>query len=174
MEFDEFVTAEIDGLARYAGVLTRDRQLAHDVLVDALLVASATWPRIGRMDNPLGYVRRIVVTTFLADRRRDARRRTHPVPDVADVAAAGPATRDGGGAVEDRDETDRLLATLPRQQRAALVLRYYLDWPDEEIGLALGCTTGTVRSHISRALASLRVTASSGTGAPARPDGGNR
>jgi RNA polymerase sigma factor (sigma-70 family) len=163
MEFDEFVTAEIEGLARYSGVLARDRQLAHDVLVDALLAASDRWSRISRMDNPLGYVRRIVATTFLADRRRESRRRTEPVPDAGAVAGvpvlAGDRPSDRARVIDDRDQTDRLLATLPPQQRAALVLRYYLDWSDEEIGVALGCTAGTVRSHVSRALATLRVTA---------------
>jgi RNA polymerase sigma factor (sigma-70 family) len=162
MEFDEFVSAEIAGLARYAGVLTRDRQLAHDVLVDALLTASDRWSRISLMDSPIGYVRRIVATTYLTDRRRTARRRTDPVPAAAIPERAVPVASDrirrGPASVDDRDETDRLLASLPRQQRAALVLRFYLDWPDEEIAAALGCTTGTVRSHVSRALATLRVT----------------
>lgn len=166
MEFDEFVRVEIDGLARYAGVLARDRQLAHDVLVDALLIASARWSGIGVMSNPLGYVHRIVATTFLADRRRELRRRTAPVPNPGGVATVGgiliaapTQVSDGAKSVDDRDETDRLLDTLPSQQRAALVLRYYLDWPDEDIGAALGCTAGTVRSHVSRALATLRLTA---------------
>jgi RNA polymerase sigma factor (sigma-70 family) len=49
-----------------------------------------------------------------------------------------------------------LLAALPDRQRTALVLRYFHDLPDEEIGAALGCRLGTVRSLISRGLAALR------------------
>jgi DNA-directed RNA polymerase specialized sigma24 family protein len=37
-----------------------------------------------------------------------------------------------------------------------LVLRYYEGLPDTEIAAALGCGTGTVRSHASRAMATLR------------------
>ena len=45
-----------------------------------------------------------------------------------------------------------MLGSLPARQRAALVLRYFHDLPDEEIGAALGCQLGTVRSLISRGL----------------------
>jgi RNA polymerase sigma factor (sigma-70 family) len=49
------------------------------------------------------------------------------------------------------------IATLPRKQRAALMLRYYEDRTDAEIAALLGCSAGTVRSHISRALSTLRA-----------------
>jgi RNA polymerase sigma factor (sigma-70 family) len=51
----------------------------------------------------------------------------------------------------------RRLAGLPRRQRAAVVLRYYAGLPDAEIAAELGCRETTVRSQISRALATLRV-----------------
>jgi RNA polymerase sigma factor (sigma-70 family) len=50
-----------------------------------------------------------------------------------------------------------LLARLPRRQRAALVLRFYEGLPDSEIAEVLGCAVGTVRAHVSRALATLRA-----------------
>jgi RNA polymerase sigma factor (sigma-70 family) len=49
------------------------------------------------------------------------------------------------------------LATLPRQQRGAVVLRFYLELSDGEIADLLGCSPATVRSHVSRGLASLRA-----------------
>jgi len=48
------------------------------------------------------------------------------------------------------------LGRLPRRQRAALVLRYYEGLSDGEIAEAMNCAVGTVRAHISRALATLR------------------
>ncbi|MEZ5193975.1 MAG: sigma-70 family RNA polymerase sigma factor [Nocardioides sp.] len=56
-----------------------------------------------------------------------------------------------------RDQTWRLLADLPRRQRAVLALRYYDDLDDAEIAQLLGCSAATVRSHASRALATLRA-----------------
>jgi RNA polymerase sigma factor (sigma-70 family) len=61
-----------------------------------------------------------------------------------------------------------LLRTLPDRQRAALVLRYYHDLPDAEIGAALHCRAGTVRSLISRGLAALRAQGAGST-APGSP-----
>jgi len=58
--------------------------------------------------------------------------------------------------VADRDQVWILLGQLPNRQRAAVVMRYFHDLSDVEIGAALGCRVGTVRSLISRALASLR------------------
>ena len=49
------------------------------------------------------------------------------------------------------------LARLPRRQRAAVVLRYYVKLSDAEIAAHLDCQEVTVRSQISRALASLRL-----------------
>ena len=50
----------------------------------------------------------------------------------------------------------------PPQQKAVVVLRYLLDEPDEQIAQALGCTQGTVRSHLSHARTALRLTAAAG------------
>jgi RNA polymerase sigma factor (sigma-70 family) len=60
------------------------------------------------------------------------------------------------------DLADALLTIvrdLPPKQRAAIVLRYYADYPDSDIAEALGCSEATVRSQISRALSSLRALA---------------
>ena len=46
---------------------------------------------------------------------------------------------------------------LPRQQRAAVVLRFYEDLDYPEIAAVLGLAEATVRSHVHRALAALRV-----------------
>jgi RNA polymerase sigma factor (sigma-70 family) len=58
--------------------------------------------------------------------------------------------------VEDRLDLFPLLAQLPRQQRAVVVLRYYEDLSERDIADALGCSPGSVKRHASRALATLR------------------
>jgi len=156
MTFDDFVRAELGALTKFTGALTGDRALAEDILSDALLKIARRWRRVAGMDNPAAYVRRTVVTTYLSDRRKDQRRRTVPAGDLATLDRPGP---DASAAVIARDEVERLLAGLPRQQRAVIVLRYLLDETDEQIADALGCTTGTVRSHLSHARAALRLAA---------------
>ena len=59
----------------------------------------------------------------------------------------------------DRDQVWHALATLPRQQRAAVVLRYYEDRPDQDIADILGCSVGAVRGYVSKALSTLRARA---------------
>jgi RNA polymerase sigma-70 factor (sigma-E family) len=165
--FDEFVRAEMSALARFSGALTGDRYLAEDVLSDALVKVANRWRRISSLDDPAAYVRRVLVTTYLDDRRKAQRRRTAPTDDITVLDRSADAVRDTADVVADRTEVARLLAALPPQQKAAVVLRYLMDESDEQIADALGCSTGTVRSHLSRARATLRLVAADGEGVTA-------
>ncbi len=49
-----------------------------------------------------------------------------------------------------------VLKRLSTRQRTAVVLRYYLDLPEDEIAAILECRPGTVRSIVQRALAKLK------------------
>jgi RNA polymerase sigma-70 factor (ECF subfamily) len=49
------------------------------------------------------------------------------------------------------------LQEMTVKQRTALVLRYFEDMPTAEIARTLGCTKGTVRTHIRRSLLALRA-----------------
>jgi DNA-directed RNA polymerase specialized sigma24 family protein len=69
--------------------------------------------------------------------------------DPPETAVEGPADLVGERAALPR------LRQLPPRQRA-VVLRYWEDLTDAQIGAALGCSPGTVRSQLSRALAKLR------------------
>lgn len=153
MTFEEFVTARLGALIRYATVVTWDPHLAEDITQDVLVRAQARWGRIGQLDAPEQYVKRMVLNEFLSWRRRKA---AHLVfmPTLEDVT---PHESDRTRAVDDRDLTRRLIAGLPPKQRAAISLRYYEDLTDEQIAELLGCRTGTVRSYLSRGLAALRA-----------------
>ena len=155
MTFEEFLDGELDGLGRFARVLTGDRQQAHDTLAESLIKVHAHWRRIGVMDRPLPYVRRIITNTFLQQKRSWADRmfRTTSPQDLPHRQARAELAR-----VDDRSQLHELLQSLPRQQRAAIVLRHYLDLTDAEIADALGCSSGAVRSYISRGFATLRLT----------------
>jgi RNA polymerase sigma factor (sigma-70 family) len=50
----------------------------------------------------------------------------------------------------------RALASLSRQQRAVVVLRYFADLTETDTAAALGCSVGTVKTHHTRAIAALR------------------
>ncbi|MFI7440816.1 RNA polymerase sigma factor [Nonomuraea indica] len=58
---------------------------------------------------------------------------------------------------ETGDELAGLLALLPEEQRAAVVLRHVVDLPVSEIAEVLRVPQGTVKSHVSRGLKRLRA-----------------
>ncbi|MER7282506.1 SigE family RNA polymerase sigma factor [Dactylosporangium sp. NPDC000244] len=153
MTFDEFVHARLPALLRFAAVLAGDRELAQDVVQDALVIAHGRWSRIDGMARPELYVKKIVTSQYLSWRRRVVRRaelwqRRGPdvltVPDHAEHAATRAAVL-------------ARLAALPHRQRAVLVLRYYEGLGETETAEVLGCAPGTVRSAHARALAALRL-----------------
>lgn len=154
MDFDEFLREQLGPLVRFAGVLTADAHLAQDLTQDALVRAHARWGRIGRMDRPDLYLRRMITNGFLSWRRLASVRSTRTVPDAGELSRA--TAPDHALHLADRDQVAALLATLSRRQRAVLVLRFYEGHTDDEAAAILGCTAGTVRSHVSRALAELR------------------
>jgi RNA polymerase sigma-70 factor (sigma-E family) len=152
MEFGEYVVRQRPALMRFATVLTCRTWLAEDVVSDVLCRAFERWDRISGMSEPHAYVRRMVVNEYLSWHRRFGRTspRAEVEPDVARLS-------DGADERAERDAMIRRLAGLPRKQRAAVVLRYYAGLSDQEIAAELSCRVTTVRSQISRALATLRV-----------------
>jgi RNA polymerase sigma-70 factor (sigma-E family) len=157
MEFAEYVVRQRPGLMRFATVLTCRTWLADDLVSDVLGRAFERWDRISGMAEPNAYVRRMVVNEYMSWHRRLARTspRAEFEPDSAGLS-------DGADERAERDAMIQRLAGLPRKQRAAVVLRYYAGLPDAEIATHLGCRVTTVRSQISRALATLRIDLTAG------------
>ncbi|MEV0721950.1 SigE family RNA polymerase sigma factor [Micromonospora purpureochromogenes] len=154
MTYEEFADSRLTALLRYAVMLTGDPHQAQDLVQDTMVRVQLNWRRVARADSPERYVRRMLTNQYVDWRRGSWMRRVllRGEPDES----APPAADHAQDAV-DRDQVWSLLARLPRRQRASLVLRYYEDLPDAEIAEILGCAVGTVRSSISRALATLRA-----------------
>ncbi len=164
VSFEEFVHARSGSLLRTALLLTgQNRAEAEDLLQAALERAYRHWPRVSESGEPERYVRKILANAS-ADRWRRIARRPEQALAASDV---GPGVQDRAAEVADRDFLLRALAALPPRQRAVLVLRYFDDLPEAEIAEMLGCSLGTVKSQVARALARLREAA----GAQAAPAG---
>ena len=149
--FAEFVAQRQRLLLRFAMVLTGDSGLAEDIVAEVLARAYQRWARIGAVDDTNAYVRRMIVNEYTSWWRKRRRLVSHALDDY-DVP-----TPDHAGQHAEREEMVQRLARLPRRQRAAVVLRFYEGLPDAEIATILGCSEGTVRSHVSRGLAALRL-----------------
>jgi RNA polymerase sigma-70 factor (sigma-E family) len=143
-EFTRYVEARGGALLRTAVFLCAgDRAAGEDLVQTTLVRAYVAWHRVRDEGARDGYVRRIMV--------RESWRR--PAAPVSGREQAVQPQR----AIEDRLDLFPLLAALPRQQRAVVVLRYYEDLSEREIADALGCSPGSVKRHASRALATLRT-----------------
>jgi RNA polymerase sigma-70 factor (sigma-E family) len=150
-EITEFVRARYGGLLRVAFLLCGDAGRAEDLVQTALAKTAAAWRRIDHGDAVDHYVRRVLVNTYIsAQRRRSWWER--PSGLVDDLVAASPYE-----AVDQRDALRRALGRLPGRQRAAVVLRHYMDLSEQQSAEALGCSVGTVKSLTSRGLHSLRT-----------------
>jgi len=149
--FDAFVAARGQALQRTAYLLTGDWALAEDLVQTALVRSWPRWERIRRRDDPEVYVRRVLVNTWStwARRRWRGERPATQMPDR-------PAPGDVAAEVTVRMAVRSALATLTERQRAVVVLRVFDDMPESQVAHVLGCSAGTVKSTLSRALARLR------------------
>ena len=148
--FAEYVGQRHDRLCRTAYLLTRDWAAAEDLVQTALVKAWSAWRRIHA--DPDRYVYRILVNTHASWWRRRWR---GEVP--TEVLPEGPPEPDVGTEVAERSALWAAVGELPARQRATLVLRYFDDLTPEQVAAVLGCSVGSVKKQLSRALARLRV-----------------
>jgi len=145
-EFTEFYAARVRALRRVAYLVVRDWHAAEDVTQRALVKVYRAWPRI----QPAGleaYARRAVVNEALTHATRRSRDVVvEQVPDrpVPPALEAGPIALDAA------------LAALPAQQRAVVALRFVDDLSVAATAEVLGIAEGTVKSHTSKAMVTLR------------------
>jgi RNA polymerase sigma-70 factor (sigma-E family) len=151
VDFDEWVAARGVGLIRLAYVLTGNRHDAEDLVQDVLARALPRWSRIAVVENPEAYLRRMLVNAHTSAWRRFRRRET-PVAALVDIATK---RVDEPDVIEHLHVWQACLA-LPRDQRIAVVLRFYEDMDYGAIAELTGVRVGSVRSRVSRALASMR------------------
>ena len=149
-DFSAFVRTRQRLLLQVGWLLTGDWAAAEDLVQTALLKTAPRWPQV-RSGSPEAYVRRVMLTTFLAGRERRWTGEV-PVDELPEaVSADDPFTRVG-----DRDALVAAVRTLPAGQRAVVVLRHVLDLSEADTADALDCSVGTVKSQNARALAALQ------------------
>jgi RNA polymerase sigma-70 factor (ECF subfamily) len=154
--FRSFVETNGATLLHAARLLTGDHHRGEDLVQTALIKVYMKW---GKIDAPLPYARRALVNAHIDQTRRRwwGERPTETLPehaasdDVTEVAAS-----------DSRDQLRRMIGGLGAKERAVIVLRYYCDLSEQETAATLGMPVGTVKSTCSRALARLRVEATSG------------
>jgi RNA polymerase sigma-70 factor (ECF subfamily) len=130
---------------RAAYLIVRDADAAEDIAQEAFLAALRALDRFDRRRPFRPWLHRIVVNRAIDHARARTLRR-----EVGEEAAGEPA------AVESEDGLDpdlsAALAALDPEQRAAIVLRYLLEYTPGEIAKLLDLPRGTVNSRLRRGL----------------------
>ena len=144
--------ATIGRLDAAARLILRDPERAKDAVQEAFVRAWRDLPTLRDPDRFDAWLRRLVVHSCLNEARR---RRSRP-REVELLPIDHPTTSDPGSALADRDELERGFRRLDPEQRAIVVLHYYLGYPLPEAADILGVPVGTAKSRLHRAIQALR------------------
>ncbi|MFC6016867.1 SigE family RNA polymerase sigma factor [Plantactinospora solaniradicis] len=146
--FREFVDARYPDLLRVAYHLTGSADEAEDLVQSALVKVMRRWRRV---DEPMAYLRRVMVNQHISLWRRYRAR------EVVTAVLPDRPVRDLADGVAERQVLHQAMRTLAPRTRAVIVLRYVADLPESEVAETLGCSVGSVKSRASRGLARLRA-----------------
>ena len=149
-EFAEFCRAEQPRLVATLGLYCGDFDVAEEIAQETFARMWRDWEKVRTKDSPSAWAQRVgfnLANSFyrrkMAERRMRSRlgtpREAAHTPDVPDQLAIQAA-----------------LSQLPSNQRAVLILRFYLDYSVAETAAALRLPQGTVTTHTRRGLQRLR------------------
>ena len=146
---EHLVEAQQRRLFLIALSIVRDPSEAEDAVQESFLLAWRKWDALRDETKRQQWLTTICVRHCLRRRRGLLRWR---LADPDTTTAAAEHVRFEGRLVD----LDRAQAALSRQQRAALVLGYQYGYSADQSAELMGLAPGTVRSHLARALATLR------------------
>jgi RNA polymerase sigma-70 factor (sigma-E family) len=147
-EFAAFVAARRTHLRRIAYAMCGDWHQAEDLVQTALAKLYVAWPRLHKAGAEEAYTRQIILRASIDESRRPWRRESPGLAEHDEQVAADHS-------VEDRSTLVAALQQLTAMQRRVVVMRHWLDLSVEETARELDISTGTVKSHTSRALVRL-------------------
>lgn len=152
-DIEQFYVSMRPRLVGFLGMYCGDAAVGEELAQEALARVWARWPKVRRLDSPQAWAYRVglnLATSLL--RRRVVAVRAHR--RLTAEASVSPSEIDHALHLDVR----RAVATLPRRQRAAVMLRFFADLSVEETADAMSCAPGTVKALTHQALARLRET----------------
>jgi RNA polymerase sigma factor (sigma-70 family) len=147
-DFDQFFRAQLRPLLALAYALSGSRPVAEDLAQEALLAAFKNWERIRQLENPGGWVRRVVANRAVSNVRRRI------------VEATTMSTRlrlhDGEGSTigaipADTEHVWAAIRKLPRRQAQVITLRTLDRSTVAEIADVLEISEEAASTHLRRA-----------------------
>jgi RNA polymerase sigma factor (sigma-70 family) len=144
--FERFYRRTYRPMVGLAVVLSARRDVAEDIAQEALIAAFRSWGRVGQLDDPVAWVRRVVANRSVSWFRRS-------IVEVKSLIRLGRSS--SGGTDSDFVEALELWANvrrlLSRRQAVAVALRYAEGLTLTEIANAMECSTSTANTHLRRA-----------------------
>ena len=149
-------------------MILRDEYAAQDAVQEACIEAWRSLPGLRDPDRFEAWIRRLLVRACFRGVRR-----TRSV-EAVEIRLTPDHETDIVGTQHDphlRDQLERGLARLSPDQRAVVVLVYYLDLPLADAAEAMGIPLGTTKSRLSRATQALRAAIDADERMPSRVGG---
>ncbi|WSR00697.1 SigE family RNA polymerase sigma factor [Streptomyces sp. NBC_01210] len=149
----ETYRAHYRSLLGLAALLLDDTASCEDVVQEAFIRVHSARNRVRDPEKTLAYLRQTVVNLSRSALRRrilGLKLLSKPMPDMA-------SAEEGAYDQLERDALIKAMRKLQRRQREVLVLRYFGDMTEAQVGETLGISLGSVKAYGSRGIAALRV-----------------
>jgi RNA polymerase sigma factor (sigma-70 family) len=146
--FEAQIGPHLEAGYRTALAILRDPDAAHDAVQESAFKA---WRKLGQLREGRSSARPWFLAIVANQCRSERRRHWWSVIRVPEMEYA-----DGPELNTDNVDLNRELARLPREDRLALFLYFYLDLPMDEVGDVLGLSAGGAKTRVYRAAKKLR------------------
>ena len=165
--FSELVRATLDRQYAVAYLILRDGDRAQDAVQEALVSA---WRDMRSLRDPDAWDAWLHRLTVRCCYRLASKERRRSLQELNADARRGAGARpmDLVTSLAERDRMERELVELPIDQRAVLVLRFYLDLPVAAVATILDIPIGTAKSRLHCGLQALRSSMDDSATAPMR------
>lgn len=147
-DFDAFFERHHVDMTRALALALGDDELGRDAAAEGFTRALQRWRKVGRYDNPAGWVYRAGLNWARSRRRKTRREIGGWDPELGADGSDEPL----GAAVEPDLALRAALRDLSHDHRDVVIARYVLDWSEADIAAALHVPPGTVKSRLHRAL----------------------
>ena len=148
-DLEAMLTALMPGAQRLAFGMLQNPHDAEDAVQEATFKAWRAFPRF----REGGDLRAWFLTIVANECRQRRRNRWWSVLRLGERQVERESEPNDGDSIDVR----RALNRLPDQMKLAIVLRYYLDLPFDDVGRVLGVSGKAAKARIHRGLTRLRV-----------------
>jgi RNA polymerase sigma-70 factor, ECF subfamily len=156
--FDRLMALHMNKVYGLAWGVLRNREDALDAAQEVFIRLHGALGRFPASDNLGAWLYRVCLNHCIDRQRRNRRPRVEMTDDDWDRLQG--SEREEPEFRAHQSETGRIIRkavdTLPERQRLVFILRHYNLLSINEIGEAIGCTSGAVKAHLSRATGNLR------------------